>query len=90
MQFALEKIDQKNKDELKKKMDSATDMSPSNSETVKKVQEVSNQINGVVNSPEANIIGDIVGGKFQDKLKSIQGVVNSTNHAVNTFAGSPP
>lgn len=84
------KVDEKDKEALRKKMDAATDVSAKGNEVARKVQSVSNQINDVVNSPEANIVGDIVGGSFQDKLKSVQNAVNSTNHAVNTFVGPKP
>lgn len=47
-------------------------------------------MNSVVNSPEANIVGDIVGGSFQEKLKSVQNVVNATDSAINTFVGPKP
>ena len=65
------KIDEKDKEALKKKMDSATDVTAKGNAAVRKVQDVSNSVNGVVNSPEVSIVGDIVGGSFQDKLKSV-------------------
>ena len=68
-------------------MDSATDVTAKGNAAVRKVQDVSNSVNGVVNSPEVSIVGDIVGGSFQDKLKSVQNVVNATDNAINTFAG---
>ena len=78
------KISEKDKDGLKEHIETVIE-APSK-HAMRKVKEVASTVNNVVNSPEANIAGTVIGGKFEEKLKDVQGAVKSVNDVAQTFA----
>ena len=78
------KIADKDKEGLKEHIETA--IGEPGKHAMKKVKEVASGINNVVNSPEANIAGTVIGGKFEEKLKDVQGAVKTVSDVAQSIA----
>ena len=78
------KIEEKDKQGLKEHIETA--IGEPGKHAMKKVKEVAAGINNVVNSPEANIAGTVIGGKFEEKLKDVQGAVKTVSEVTQSYS----